>query len=69
VQKFGIITPFSLFECWRIPFGLKNIWPFFQWRVDMAIRDYHPAFAWMGDVLICSRNHEDEHVNHMLQVL
>jgi hypothetical protein len=51
-----------------MPFSLRNGGPSYQKHMERAIRDCHAAFAWVDDIVICSRNYE-ENIAQVPQVL
>ena len=68
VPKTAIITPFGLFECLRMPFGLKNAAQSFQRLVHTIFRGVSFIFKYLDDILIFSHS-LDEHQVHLRQVL
>nr|CDS28529.2 gag pol polyprotein [Hymenolepis microstoma] len=67
IAKTAIITPFSLFEYLRMPFGLRNAAQSFQRFMDQVFRALDFVFAYIDDVLIASSN-KDEHKQHLRRV-
>jgi hypothetical protein len=63
VPKTAVITPFGLFECLRMPFGLKNAAQAFQRVMDSDSAGLH--FVYLDDILIASKS-EAEHLEHLL---
>ena len=68
IKKTAIITPFGLFECLRMPFGMKNSAQAFQRLMDQMFRDVPCAFVYLDDTLTASRN-KAEHRQHLRDVL
>ena len=56
VKKTAIITPFGLFECLRMPFGMKNSAQAFQRLMDQVFRDLRFAFIYLDDILVTSKS-------------
>ena len=54
IQKTAIITPFSLFEFLRMPFGLKNSAQAFQRLMDGVLRGLPSVFVYLDDILVAS---------------
>ena len=67
VRKTAIITPFSLFEFRRMPFGLKNSAQAFQRLMDSILGHMTYAFVYLDDILIASRD-RTEHRQHLHEV-
>ena len=67
VPKTAIITPFSLFEFLRMPFGLKNSVQAFQRLMDSVFGDIPYAFVYLDDVLVASASRR-EYFQHLRQV-
>ena len=64
VHKTAITTPFGLYECVRMPFGLRNAAQTFQRFMDEVLRGLPFAYAYVDDVLVASRT-PDEHDHHL----
>jgi hypothetical protein len=70
VQKTAVITPFSLFQFHRMPFGLRNAGQSFQRLMDSITADLPAAFAYLDDVLVASQPADHEQaVRQVLQRL
>ncbi|GFO38417.1 Pol polyprotein [Plakobranchus ocellatus] len=54
VPKTVVITPFGLWECLRMPFGLKCAAQSFQRRMDTVLQDIDCAFVYLDDILVAS---------------
>jgi cleavage and polyadenylation specificity factor subunit 1 len=67
IAKTTIITPFSLFEFVRMPFGLKNAGMAFQHLRDSLLGDLPFAFVYLDDILVASPN-VDLHRRHLCQI-
>jgi len=68
VRKTAIITPFRLFEFFRMPFGLRNAGQTFQRMMDEVLQGLDYTFCYLDDVLVASATVE-EHVHHLAEVL
>ena len=68
VKKTAVITPFSLFEFRRMPFGLSNAGQSFQHFMDQVLTGIPHVFVYMDDMLVASRN-EVEHQEDLRKVL
>lgn len=64
VCKTAIITPFGLYECPFMSFGLRNAGQTFQRFIDEVLQGLEFCFPYIDDILIFSRNAE-EHANHL----
>ncbi|XP_064479148.1 uncharacterized protein LOC135392362 [Ornithodoros turicata] len=67
IPKTAIISPFGLFEFFRMPFGLRNAAQTFQRFINEVIRGLPFVFAYLDDLLIASKSPE-EHEAHLRQV-
>ena len=67
IAKTAIVTPFGLFECKRIPFGLKNAAQTFHRLMDNVLRDCSFAYVYFDDILVASSS-VDEHRQHLRQL-
>ena len=65
IAKSATVTPFSLFEFCRMPFGLQNVAQTFQRFMDDICRDLDFVFVYLHDILVASRSHE-EYLQHLL---
>ena len=63
IQKTAIITPFSMLEFLRLPFGLRNTGNTFQRMMDQILGDLPFCFVCVDDILIFSPK-EDTHVQN-----
>jgi hypothetical protein len=54
IKKATIITPFSLFEYTRMPFGLRNSRQTFQRMMDRVIASLDGVFCYLNDILVAS---------------
>nr|VZI02841.1 unnamed protein product [Spirometra erinaceieuropaei] len=68
VSKTAVTTPFGLFECLRMPFGLRNASQTFQRFVDRVLRGLPFVYAYIDDFLVASSTAE-EHMEHLATVL
>ena len=64
ILKTAITTPFGLFECLRMPFGLRNAAQSFQRFLDQVLRGLPFVYGYIDDFLIAS-NSLDEHRVHL----
>ena len=67
ICKTAIITPFSLWEFLRMPFGLKNAAQIFQRLMDTIFRGIPCIFIYLNDILVSSST-QTEHAWHLHQV-
>jgi len=67
IQKTAIITPFGMFECLRLPFGLRNAGQTFQRMMDQIFSDLPFCFVYVDDFLVFSKN-ITSHVSHLREV-
>ena len=68
IPKTAVITPLSLFEFIRMPFGLSNAGQRFQRFLDDVLQGLDYVFVYVDDILIASHNKE-EHILHVQEVL
>ncbi|GBM66685.1 Transposon Ty3-I Gag-Pol polyprotein [Araneus ventricosus] len=61
IHKTAICTPFGLFESTRMQFGLCNASATFQRFTDEVTRGLPGVYAFVDDILIASKNHEDNY--------
>lgn len=64
VPKTAVITPFSLFEFLRMPFGIKGAAQTFQRLMASVLRDMPFLFIYLDDKLVASMN-ADEYLRHL----
>jgi len=64
IAKTAIITPVSLYEFCRMPFGLQNAAHTFWRFIDDVCRDLDFVFFYLDDILIASSSLE-EHLQHL----
>ncbi|ROT82931.1 putative uncharacterized protein K02A2.6-like [Penaeus vannamei] len=64
IPKTAVITPFSLFEFLRMPFGLRNAAQTFQRFINDVTRGLESVFAYIDDILVASIS-EADHVRHL----
>ena len=64
IPKTAVITPFGLFECIRMPFGLRNAGCTFQRMMDQILDDIPHCFVYIDDILIASPDAE-YHLRHV----
>ena len=57
-------TPFDLFRCLRMPFGLKNAGQLFQRNVHLLFDNCHFVFAYLDDFIIASAS-PAKHLRHL----
>ncbi|GFS08319.1 Pol polyprotein [Elysia marginata] len=67
IPKTAIITPFSLYEFLRMPFGLKNAAQTFQHLMDTVLQRLTCAFVYLDDILVASLS-EQEHLKDIRSV-
>lgn len=68
-HKTAFTTPFGLYQCRRMPFGLKGAPATFQRLMDTLLKDCTGfAGSYIDDLAIYSRTWED-HLDHLRQVL
>ena len=67
IPKTAIVTPFSLFEFVRMPFGLKNSAQTFQRLMDSVTSHLKGVFVCIDDVLVASSSPE-EHERDLKQL-
>ena len=68
VPKTAVITPFSLFEFLRMPFGLRNAGQSFQRFMDEVLHGLDCIFVYLDNILVASNTVEEHHV-HLKEVL
>lgn len=64
VEKTAISTPFGLFECPYMSYGLRNAAQTFQRFIDGLVRGLDFCFPYIDDILIASRD-KVEHEEHL----
>lgn len=64
IGKTAITTPFGLFECPFMSFGLRNAAQTFQRFIDEVLRGLDYCYAYIDDILIASAS-EAEHEEHL----
>ena len=68
-DKTAFVTPFSLYQFTRMPFGLSGAPGTFQRLMDKVLTGHHGyAAAYLDDIIIHSENWED-HIKHITVVL
>ncbi|KAM9320174.1 gametogenetin-binding protein 2 [Gastrophryne carolinensis] len=68
-ERSAFITPFGLFECCVMPFGMKNAPATFQRLVDQLLEGHREyAVAYLDDIAIFSKTWE-EHLIHLHKVV
>ena len=68
IKTTAIITPFSLFEFLRMPFGLKNSAQAFQRLMNGVLGGLPHVFVYLDDILVASTSLE-QHQLDLRQVL
>ena len=68
IPKTAIITPFGLFEFFRMPFGLRNAGLHFQRLMDRILAGLPFIFVYLDDVLVASPDHAS-HRQHLRELL
>ncbi len=66
-KKTAIITPFGLFQFWRMPFGLRNAGSSFQQMMDCVLAGLPFMYCYLDDLRIASLDLET-HMQHLLLV-
>ena len=56
IPKMTVITPFSLWEYLRMPFGLKNAVQAFQRLMHQVTQGLRNVFVYLDDILIASED-------------
>ncbi|CAI5688936.1 unnamed protein product [Oreochromis niloticus] len=71
VPKTAVITPFSLFEFLRMPFGLKGAAQTFQRLMDSVLHGLPFVFVYLDDILVasCSASQHESHLRQVFQRL
>ncbi|CAH8611464.1 unnamed protein product [Dicrocoelium dendriticum] len=64
IRKTAVITPFGLFEFFRMPFGLRNTAQTFQRLSDTVTRGPNFVYAYIDDILVVSASKE-QHAEHL----
>ena len=64
IPKTAVITPFSLYEFLRMPFGLKNAAQAFQRLMDTVGQGLDFIFIYLDDILVFSRSTQ-AHYDHL----
>lgn len=67
IQKTAITTPFGLFECLRMPFGLRNAGQTFQRFMDVVLQDLPHVFVYVDDILLATPD-ERSHLQTLKKV-
>ena len=68
VSKTDNITPFGMFEFFRLPFGLGNAGNTFQCMMDQILGNLSHCFVYIDDILIFSPD-LTFHIQHLQDVL
>ena len=68
IQKTAIVTPFGMFEFFRMPFGLRNAGNTFQRLMDQVLGDLPFCFVYVDYILIFRKN-LSSNINHLRVVL
>ena len=63
----ALITPFGLFEFWRMAFGLKNLAQSSQRLVDTVLMGLNFVFVYLENILAASAS-QAEHLSHVQRV-
>jgi len=66
IQKTAITTPFGLYEFLYMPFGLRNAAQTFQRFIDGILQSLPYCYAYIDDILIVSRNEEENILSNFL---
>ena len=67
IQKTAIITPFGMFEFFRMPFGLRNAGNTFQHMMNLVLGELPFCFVYLDDILIFSKD-LSSHVDNLWEV-
>lgn len=68
ISKTTGITPFGLFEFWRMPFGLRNAAEIFKRLVDTVLLGLSFTFTYIDDYSLEFSNTPEEHAEHLQQL-
>jgi hypothetical protein len=68
IKNTAIITPFSLLEYTRMPFGLRNSGQTFQRMMDRVFAGLEGVFCYLDDILVASPDPES-HRQHLRKLL
>lgn len=69
IPKSAFVTPFGLYQCRVMPFGMKNAPATFQRMADQLLEGFQDfACAYLDDIAVYSRTWED-HLKHLSMVL
>ena len=65
-EKKAFITPFGLFEFWRMPFGLCNAPATFQRLMQHCLGGHltEPTLMYLDDIIVCSKDFS-AHLKHL----
>ena len=67
IPKTAFISPFSKYECIKVPFGLAQAPAYFQELMTGILKDFNFAIAYLDNIIIFSRTAE-EHLLHINKV-
>ena len=67
IFKTVIITLFGLYECLRMPFGLKNAAQSLQYLNEHSVLGLESVFMYIDDILVDSKD-DSEHKHHLCQL-
>ena len=67
IPKTAFNSPFSKYECIKVPFGLPQAPAYFQELITGILKDFDFVIAYLDDIIIFSRTVGD-HLSHIRKV-
>ena len=67
IPKTAFISPFGKYRYIKVPFGLAQVWTYFQELMTRILKDFNFTISYLDSIIIFSRTAQ-EHLDHIKQV-